>query len=297
MSGDYYGMPFFAETGLMAYRKDLLDAAGVGVPETWDEMLEVAKAVDSDDTAAIAVRVAPGQGFNMFVFPMIMRAYGGKFFANYPDDMTPAINSPENLQALNTYITLMNDYGPQGIGNFNFPEVVAALQNGQAAMTVDGTSIVSQAVDPAASKFADQFVLALPPGGPAGRSPAIAVHGLGIPAGTENADAAFEFVKWATSTETLSKLAINEAYPDFTRASVTENPEVQAKYAGVQENFLDLRVEALNLALGHYRPLIPTWPEIGAAIGENVNAAVNGLMSPEEALEAAEDEMKSILAY
>ncbi|MBN8188047.1 sugar ABC transporter substrate-binding protein [Salipiger thiooxidans] len=297
VSGDYYGMPFFAETGLMAYRKDLLDAAGVGVPETWDEMLEVAKAVDSDDTAAIAMRVAPGQGFNMFVFPMIMRAYGGKFFANYPDDMTPAINSPENLQALNTYITLMNDYGPQGIGNFNFPEVVAALQNGQAAMTVDGTSIVSQAVDPAASKFADQFVLALPPGGPAGRSPAIAVHGLGIPAGTENADAAFQFVKWATSTETLSKLAINEAYPDFTRASVAENPEVQAKYAGVQENFLDLRVEALNLALGHYRPLIPTWPEIGAAIGENVNAAVNGLMSPEEALEAAEDEMKSILAY
>ena len=140
-------------------------------------------------------------------------------------------------------------------------------------------------------------MLALPPGGPAGRSPAIAVHGLGIPAGSENADAAFEFVKWATSTETLSKLAINEAYPDFIRASVAENPEVQAKYADVQENFLDLRVEALTLALGHYRPLIPTWPEIGAAIGENVNAAVNGLMSPEEALEAAEDEMKSILAY
>lgn len=295
VNGNYYGVPFFAETGLMAYRKDLLDAAGVGVPETWDDMLQVAKAVQSDDTAVIAMRVAPGQGFNMFVFPMIMRAYGGSFFAEYPNDLTPAINSPENLQALNTYITLMNDYGPQGIGNFNFPEVVAAMQNGQVAMTVDGTSIVAQTVDPNASRFADDIVLALPPGGPAGRSPAIAVHGMGIPAGSRDTDAAFEFIKWATSTETMSKLALSEAYPDFTRASVADNPDVKVKYATVQEDFLDLRVQALNLALGHYRPLIPTWPEIGAAVGENINAAVNGLMSPAEALEAAEDEMNMIL--
>lgn len=295
VKGEYWGVPFFAETGLMAYRKDLLEAAGVQPPETWDDMLKVAAAVDSDDTAAIAMRVAPGQGFNMFVFPMIMRAYGGKFFADYPNDLTPAINSPENLKALNTYITLMNDYGPEGIGNFNFPEVVAALQTGQVAMTVDGTSIVSQALDREKSQFADKFVLALPPGGPAGRSPAIAVHGMGIPVGSENKDAAFEFIKWATSSETLTKLALNEAYPDFTRASVAENPEVKAKYSGIQENFLDLRVEALNLAIGHYRPLIPSWPEIGAAVGENINAAVNGIMSPEEALEAAEDEMKTIL--
>jgi len=296
VNGEYWGVPFFAETGLMAYRKDLLEAAGVQPPQTWDEMLEVAAAVDSEKTAAIAMRVAPGQGFNMFVFPMIMRAYGGKFFANYPDDLTPAINSPENLKALETYIKLMNDYGPDGIGNFNFPEVVAALQSGQVAMTVDGTSIVTQALDPKASKFADQFVLALPPGGPAGRSPAIAVHGMGIPAGSENADAAFEFIKWATSSETLTKLALNEAYPDFTRASVAEDPGVKAKYSGIQDNFLDLRVEALNLAIGHYRPLIPTWPEIGAAVGENINAAVNGLMSPQEALEAAQEEMIAILS-
>lgn len=95
----------------------------------------------------------------------------------------------------------------------------------------------------------------------------------------------------------MIKLAVAEAYPDFTRASVAEDPDVKAKYASVQEDFLDLRIEALNLALGHYRPLIPTWPEIGAAVGENINAAVNGLMSPEEALAATEEEMQAILAY
>lgn len=295
VNGDYYGVPFFAETGLMAYRKDILDAAGVAPPETWDDMLTVAEAVDTDDVAAIAMRVAPGQGFNMFVFPMIMRAYGGSFFANYPSDLTPVMNSPENLEALDVYIRLMNEYGPQGIGNFNFPEVAAAMQNGQVAMIVDGTSIVSQAVDPEVSRFADDIVLALPPGGPAGRSPAIAVHGMGIPAGTEDKEAAFAFIEWATSTDTMTQVALNQPFPDFTRASIAENADVIEKYSGIQDNFLDLRVEALNAAVGSYRPLIPTWSEIGAAVGENINAAVNGLMTPEEALQAADDEINAIL--
>ncbi|MEF2071369.1 ABC transporter substrate-binding protein [Consotaella aegiceratis] len=295
VKGDLWAVPFFAETGLMAYRRDILEEAGQKVPETWDEMLEVAKAIDSDDTAAIAMRVAPGQGFNMFVFPMIMRAYGGKFFANYPDDLTPAINSPENLKALQVYSTLMNDYGPEGVGNFNFNEVAAAVQAGKVAMMVDGTSIVSQVVDPEKSQVADKMAIALPPGGPAGRSPAIAVHGLGVPASAKDPEASFKFIEWATSAETLTKIALAEPYPDFTRASLADNPEIKEKYAAIQPDFLRLRVEALDLASGSYRPLIPTWPEIGAAVGDNVNAAVNGLMSPEEALEAAEDEMNDIL--
>ena len=51
----------------------------------------------------------------------------------------------------------------------------------------------------------------------------------------------------------------------------------------------------LGDAIGHYRPLLPQWPQLGAAIGENINAAINGLMSNEEALAAAEVEMIEIL--
>jgi len=102
-----WALPFFAETGLMAYRKDILADAGFdSAPETWEEMLEVAAKIHNDDTAAIAMRVAPGQGFNMFVFPMIMRAYGGSFFESYPDNLTPALSSPEALKGLEVYSSL-----------------------------------------------------------------------------------------------------------------------------------------------------------------------------------------------
>ena len=259
-------------------------------------MLEVAAAIHSEETAAIALRAVPGQGFNMFIFPMIMRAYGGKFFKDYVNgDLTPAINSPENLEALNIYVKLLNEYAPQGAGNFNFSEVNAAAQNGQIVFAVEGTGVVSQIVDPEKSKFASVTGLALPPGGPAGRSPAIAVHGLGIPASAANPDAAAKFIEWAVRTDTVTKISLAEPFPDFTTGTVADNDEVIAKYADVHPDFLRLRVQALDLAIGHYRPLIPEWPALGQAIGENINAAVNGLMSPEDALAAAEQEMADLL--
>ena len=296
VNGEQWALPFFAGVGLMSYREDLLEAAGVGVPETWEDMLEVSAAITTDDQAAIALRAVPGQGFNMFIFPMVMRAYGGTFFADYEGgDLTPAINSPENIEALNIYIELINEYGPAGAGNFNFAEVNAAAKNGQIAFAVEGTGIISQIVDPAQSQFADVTGIALPPGGPAGRSPAIGVHGMGIPASATNPEAAAQFIEWAVSAETVSKIALAQSFPDFTTASVAENADVVAKYAAIHPDFLSTRVAALDLAIGHYRPLIPEWPALGQAIGESVNAAINGLMTPEEALEQAEADMRDIL--
>ncbi len=296
INGEQWAVPYMAATGLMTYRKDILDEAGVEVPDTWEDMLTVAAKIHSDETAAIAMRAVPGQGFNMFIFPMVMRAYGGKFFEDYTGgDLTPAINSPETLEALNVYMKLLNDYGPQGAGNFNFAEVNAAAQNGQIAFALEGTGIVAQIVDPSKSKFAEQTSIALPPAGPAGRSPAIAVHGLGIPASAKNPELSAKFIEWAVSTETMTKIALSESFSNFTTGPVAQNPEVIEKYSKVHPDFLTMQADALNLAIGHYRPLLPDWPALGQAIGENINAALNGLVSPEEALEGAEQDMKDIL--
>ena len=297
VNGEQWALPFFAESGMMAYREDLLADAGFDqAPATWDEVLKAAAAVKAKGTAGAAMRVAPGQGFNMFVFPMIMRAYGGKFFADYPSDLTPALNSPETLKGLEVYSTLMNEYGPAGIGNFNYNEVAAAMQTGQVAMIFDGTAVAAWVLDPEKSQVSDKINLAAVPTGPEGRSPAIAVHGLGIPNDAPDAELSFKFIEWATSEEVLTKIALSEAFADFTRASVASNSDVIAKYQSIHPEFLNLKVQMLGDAIGHYRPLLPQWPEIGAAVGENINAAINGLMTNEEALQAAEEEMAEILA-
>lgn len=297
VNGEYWGLPFLAGVGMMAYRTDILSAAGYDdPPATWEELLEVAAAIDTPETAAIAMRVAPGQGFNMFVYPQIMRAHGGAFFADYPTDLTPNMNTPEGLEALNVYMTLMNDYGPDGIGNFNFGEVTAAMQNGQVAIIIDESGLIAQTLDPEASQMAANISIAAVPSGPAGRSPAIAVHGFGIPADAPNPEAAFAFMEWATSEAVQTQIAISAGFADFTRASVAANPDVTERFQSIHPDFLNIRVAMLNDAIGHYRPLIPQWPAIGAAVGENINAAVNGIVSPEEALVAADREIAEILA-
>ncbi|MEP2532309.1 sugar ABC transporter substrate-binding protein [Shimia sp.] len=297
VNGEQWGLPFLAGVGMMAYRTDILKAAGYDAPPaTWGEMLEVAAAVDTPETAAIAMRVAPGQGFNMFVYPQIMRAYGGAFFADYPTDLTPNMNTAEGLEGLNTYMSLMNDYGPDGIGNFNFGEVTAAMQNGQVAMIIDESGLIAQTLDPEKSKMAADISIAAVPSGPAGRSPAIAVHGLGMPADAPHPEASFAFMEWATSADVQAKIAISASFADFTRASVASDQAVIDNFKSIHPEFLNIRVAMLNDAIGHYRPLIPQWPAIGAAVGENINAAVNGILSPQEALEAADQEIADILA-
>jgi len=295
--GHLYGLPGFAETGLMAYRKDILAQKGFNsAPKTWDELIKVSKAVTEGKTAGIALRSQRGQGLNMFVFPMFMWGYGGGFFRDFPNDMTPAIDTPENLAALNTYVTLVSECTPSGGGNFSYPDVTTSMQTGQVAFIIDGTSIIGTATAAENNKYSDNIELALIPEGPGGSSPPFAVHGWAIPTYAKNHEVAWEFIKWATSSETLKKVAMGEGgeyYLDFTRESVGNDPEVLKKYS--EKNIGALRNESLKTTRWDYRPLMNEWAEIGDVMASYVNAAANGIMTPKEALEGAEKDVRDIV--
>lgn len=296
--GKLWGLPSFAEVGMMAYRKDILEEHGItSPPNTWEEFMEVAEKIHTDETAAVAMRAKRGQGLNMFIFPSMMWAYGGSYFKDYPNNMTPILDNAENIAALDDYSNLVQNYSPTGAGNFSFAEVIAAYQQGKAAMVLDGTSIISQFFDESATQYADQTAVAPVPEGPGGRSPMIAVHGLAIPESSNNKEAAFEFIKWATSSEVQKKIATNNYWIDFTRNSVAEDQEIIDKYNLDNGNFMKVRIESLNIARADYRPLIPEWPEIGDIMGAQVNAAATGGPSSEEALKEANKQVTEVLRH
>lgn len=296
LDGQLWALPSFSEVGLMAYRSDIFEEHGItSPPETWEELMEVAQTIHSDETASIALRAKRGQGLNMFIFPSMLWAFGGSYFEDYPNDMTPVIDREENIEALKFYTDLVQNYSPDGAGNYSFAEVIAAYQQGNAAMVVDGTSIISQFFDESKSPYADETKVALVPGGPGGRSPMIAVHGLAIAQASEKKDAAYEFIKWATSTEVQKTIALEQYYMDTTRNSIAEDPEIQAQFDLDGGNFMKLRIESLNMARADYRPLIPEWPEIGDIFGAQVNGAVNGGYSAEDALKEANKQITEVL--
>ncbi|MGI2296449.1 ABC transporter substrate-binding protein [Paenibacillus sp. GXUN7292] len=291
-----WALPSFAETGLLAYRSDIFEQKGITeAPNNWDEFKAVAEKIHSKETAAVALRAKRGQGLNMFIFPSMMWAFGGSYFKDYPTDMTPILDREENVKALEYYAELVQKYSPSGAGNYSFAEVISAYQQGNAAMTVDGTSIITQLFDQNQSKFADKTRVALVPEGPGGRSPMIAVHGLAIPADSKNKEEAFEFIKWATSADIQKRIALDDYNLDFTRNSVAQDPQILEKYNFDNGNLLKLRTESLNIARADYRPLIPEWPEIGDLIAAQVNGTVNGGPSAKDALAEANKQVSEVM--
>ena len=76
--GQQYAIPFYGESSMLFYRKDLLAAAGIKMPEapTWDQVYDMAKKLNKPSAGqyGIALRGLPGWGQNMAVFDTLASA-------------------------------------------------------------------------------------------------------------------------------------------------------------------------------------------------------------------------------
>ena len=81
LDGELIGLPVRGHVQLLFYRKDLLEAAGVAPPQTWEDMVTVAKAIqDTSDAAGIALPYGKLNGQNMMVWMNLLWGNGGDLF-------------------------------------------------------------------------------------------------------------------------------------------------------------------------------------------------------------------------
>lgn len=297
--GTQYCLPFFAATVLLYYQIDKFEAAGITAPPTsFEELLDVAKKVHTPDVPAIALRGSPASSAgNIWSFNLFLYGEGGKYFADYPNDLSVVVDSPEVNKALETFVTLKRDYAPQGSVNFVFDDVVTAMQQGNVAMAIDGAPLASRILDPEQSKVAGNLGFAVVPGGVAGPKPAFTSHGLCISAASDNAEAAYLFLQWALSPETMLKISQQSNYLATPRKSVWANPDFVAKYnydfgGG---SFLDAYQRSLEVAPADYYPPTPAWALVSDRMGQAVQAAEIGQQTPADALAAAKADITKLL--
>ena len=137
--GKLYAVPFYAESSMMFYRKDLFEAAGITMPEqpTWEQITEWAEKLTdkTKDQYGFCLRGKPGWGENMaFVGPMV-NTYGGQWF-----DMNWQPSSTREWKAAVTYyVDELNKYGPPGATSNGHNENRALFATGQCAMWIDAT--------------------------------------------------------------------------------------------------------------------------------------------------------------
>jgi sorbitol/mannitol transport system substrate-binding protein len=264
---------------------------------TWADIEAAAAAMTDKDAGiyGICLRGKAGWGENMAFLTAMSNSFGARWF---DESWVPQFDSEQWANTLNTYLRLMNEYGPPGASSNGFNENLTLFQQGKCGMWIDATVAASFVTDPNASTVADSVGFALAPDNGLGkRGNWLWAWSLAIPASSDSVEAATAFVEWATSKEYLALVAENEGWanvPPGTRTSLYENPE----YASIP--FAAMTLASINAAdptnptvdpvpyTGVQFVAIPEFQGLGTAVGQEFSAALAGQKTAEEALAAAQ---------
>ncbi len=198
-----YGVPIVTEREILYYRKDLLQAKNIAVPKTLDEMMAAAEKLNDPNNGMYGFVARGQQNPAVTQFSGFLYAYGGDWIK----DGKSAIGTPEAVQAYKYYGDLLRKYGAPGVLNMNWPQAIAIFGQGKAAMYTDADSLYPNLLDKTKSVVTDKVGYAMFPAGPAGSHPYnVTSWALGVAKTSKNQDAAFEFVKWATSKDIVAQL-------------------------------------------------------------------------------------------
>ena len=306
--GTLYAAPFYGESSMIMYRTDLMEEAGLEMPDepTWDFIKEAAAAMTDKDAEVygVCLRGKAGWGENMAFLTAMSNSFGARWF---DEDWKPQFDGEAWSETLTFYLDLMNNYGPPGASTNGFNENLALFQQGKCGMWIDATVAASFVTNPDDSAVADQVGFALAPdAGKGKRGNWLWAWALAIPAGTEKEAAAKEFIEWATSKDYIELVAENEGWanvPPGARTSLYENPEYQ------KVPFAQMTLDSINAAdpqnptvdpvpyVGVQFAAIPEFAGIATQVGQEFSAALAGQQSAEEALEKAQaltvDEMEA----
>ncbi|WP_374684659.1 sugar ABC transporter substrate-binding protein [Variovorax sp. ZS18.2.2] len=300
LDGKLYSAPFYGESSMLMYRKDLADKAGVQLPDrpTWDEVKNLAAKIHDPKNGVygICLRGKPGWGDNMALITTMANTFGGQWF-----DMKwkPQLESKPWKDAVGLYVNLLQNYGPPGSASNSFNEILALFNEGKCGIWVDATIAASFISEPKQSKVAGKVAFAQAPTQvtPKGAN-WLWAWSLGIPAGSKNVDAAQRFIAWATSREYINLVAKSSGWgsvPTGTRKSTYLNPDFlkAASFASAEKTAID-STNPYDSTLpkspytGIQTPAIAEFQVIGIGVGQQLSAALAGKQSVDAALKASQ---------
>lgn len=287
----FAGMPITAEVQVLFYRKDLLEAKGLKVPTTMDELLKVATALKSPTMSGIANRGRRGAGANLWPWSGFVMSYGGRVL---DDKFQPVFNTPEAVAGTEMYAKLLQDAGPAGVVNYDWYEVLQDFQQGKTAMFTDSSGFVPTVLDKTKTPVADNVGVAPLPVGPGKDAPV--PNGwywlVGMNANSTHKTAAWLFLEWATSAPGTLAIAASGGSP--ARASAWQDPTFAKNFGAAA---VPVVVQSLGYAkMAAYPYFHPKFPEFGDKIGIAIADVIEKKATAQDALNKAVEESKVLLA-
>ncbi len=295
VDGRQYAVPFYGETSILMYNKEILDAAGLTMPNepTWQEVADIARAVNSPESAGICLRGKPGWGDLFAPLTTVVQTFGGTW---YDENWDAQVNSPEFVEAVEFYVDLLADAGEADPVSVSFTECLNLLSSGKVAMWYDASVAASILEDANSSDVAGKIGYAHAPTVKTDESGWLWSWNLAIPSTTKNLDEAETFIKWATSKEYQQLVGETLGWtrvPPGARTSTYEIPE----YVDAAAAFAPLTLEVMNEVdpvqpgvnpqpwVGIQYVTIPEFQDVGNQVAQLVADAIAGRTTVAEALD------------
>ena len=268
-----YGLPYGAETSVLAYRRDVFAKLNLKVPETYDDFSKALRVLK--DQSGMGALTSRGQAGHQAVHAWLLHLnpLGGAIF---DDNWKPRFNDKAGVAALK-FLQDVVATGPAGIAGYGQGEANTAFLQGQAAMYLDSTSFAGVVSDPARSKVVGNVSWALHPQG-VKRASQSGGLGLTIPKNAKNPEAGFLLMQWLTSKQQDKAVARLGGAP--TRNSTLTDADLVRQYP----EYITFK-EALKYSAPDWRPIIAVWDKINVqALGVGISEALTGKKSAEDAL-------------
>ncbi|MEV5438928.1 sugar ABC transporter substrate-binding protein [Streptomyces sp. NPDC052682] len=294
--GKLYALPFYGESSMLMYNKDVMKAKGITVPErpTWQQIADIAAKVDGAEPGmkGICLRGLAGWGELGAPLTSMVNTFGGTWFTK---DWKAQVNTGGFKEATKFYVDLVRKHGEAGAPQAGFTECLNALSQKKVAMWYDATSAAGSLEDPASSKIAGNVGYAYAPTVKTDSSGWLWAWSWAMPKTTKNADAASKFMLWASSKKYENLVGEKLGWarvPAGKRASTYEIPQ----YKKAAASFGDITLKSIEGAdpanpgvqsrptVGIQYVAIPEFQDLGTKVTQEISAAIAGKTSVDKAL-------------
>ncbi len=273
--GRLYAIPNDSNAQWSFYRKDLFDAAGVGLPAKWEDSIQIAKTLTKNGVYGYTASLRRGEYAGAH-FSSVLFSYGGNY---WDEGFNPTINSEAGKKAIAIMLELM-DYADPGTINAGEDDTAQVIASGLAAWAPLEWGR-SDLTDATKTKTAANIETAVPPdGGDHPAAPCLGGQAYMISSWTDKKAEAAKFISYVTSAKAMRKFVQNQGQP--ARASALNDPE----NVKIGRYFPTLQKV---LAQGHPFPAIPESYQFLVEVGNHVAEILTKQTTPEQGLQAAND--------
>jgi len=274
LNGELVGLPVRGHVQLLFYRTDLLKNAGVTAPRTWEEVVSVANAVqNSSDSAGIALPYGKLNGQNLMVWMNLLWGKGGDLFNA---EGKPAFNSDAGVAATDMYVGFLRDkkIAPAGSAVFVEQDAVNSFKQGNSAMLPVWWWVRSQLTDPSQSTLNAEQVgfTALPSVAGADRTTFTNTWIFGVTDGSDQKDAAAEFLSWLTDPALERDVLLDPALSEVVSVHMSNlrDSEVNQRWGGMHQAAAEALATAEGMEFGS------NWPRVAEILETAISTLASG---------------------